>query len=56
MPQDPRPDADLEREAVQDVARLMLSWSGRLGPTSRLAGDLEENALMALRLLRDRER
>lgn len=44
---------DLEREAVQDVARLMLSWSGRLGEDSDLGRDLEVKAAEALLRLED---
>lgn len=51
MRDEPFPDRELEREAVRDVARLMLTWSARLGPGSRLARDLEEKALEALALL-----
>jgi len=56
MPQDPRPDRVLEREAVQDVARLMLTWAGRLSPSSDLGRDLEVKAVEALLRLEDQGR
>lgn len=46
---------DLEREAVQDVARLMLSWAGRLGDGSDLGRDLEAKAAEALLRLEDQD-
>jgi hypothetical protein len=36
--------AERESEAIRDVCRLMLEWSARLGPKSRLGRGLEEEA------------
>lgn len=53
MTDDEMGQAEMEHEAVQDVARLMRTWAARLGPSSHLAQGLEANALEALRRLRD---
>lgn len=41
----------MEREAVQDVARLMLTWASRLGGASSVAQRFEACAEDALRQL-----
>lgn len=41
----------MEREAIRDVARLMLAWSARLPATSKLGKGLEKEAEKSLRIL-----
>ena len=51
MCQDPRPDPVLEREAIQGVARLMLTWAARLGPWSDVALGFEDGSEVLLELV-----